>query len=510
MLLLAVAACLQSPSWEELADKLRAATDREHYEAGAVDAAKALAELRSPAAMDLRLELFDARWASYRGVFLRDWFYAGMLRSTSLPEGERLVRAAADKRRSEALRLLCLQALENSAAPVPGDLLFDAGFLRAPANVRQAWQAAAGRALAAERAIFDQPADAARARAMLLDCGAPFLGFAALPDWSQEELDRIAQAALKAKDPPDRAEALWVLATRREQQAPFVAAAAAALQSGDRAPRAAALHAAAQFDAFECVPALVAFLERAEREGPGPWVVEGGDCLRRLTGLPFGANPALWRRWWAEAGPRWLEERRRGGARGPLAPPAVNAAGGTVSARFFGLPVDSARVAVLVDGSGSMSSSTLGELGTVEAAAREVKAFCEQLPDGALFQVWAIEREPVPLFKKAMPATRAHRQEAEEFLRGRSYRSTSAVVEALEAAMLDPAIDTLLLVGDGGSSAGLHAYDEHVLAAAVRLHRRHGVRIHTVLVTDNEAHADLMQALAAATGGRMVRPGASR
>jgi hypothetical protein len=106
-----------------------------------------------------------------------------------------------------------------------------------------------------------------------------------------------------------------------------------------------------------------------------------------------------------------------------------------------------------------------------------------------------------------MPASAGNRLLAEKFLRERPYRSTSAMVEAFEAAMLDPAIDTIVYVGDGGSSAGLHAYDEHVLAEVRRLHARHGVRIHTVLVTDNGAHEDLLQGLADATGGRKARLG---
>ena len=61
-------------------------------------------------------------------------------------------------------------------------------------------------------------------------------------------------------------------------------------------------------------------------------------------------------------------------------------------------------------------------------------------------------------------------------------------------------------LGDGGSSSGAHQFDGHVLDAAKRLYARHGVRIHTVLVTDSTRHEKLMNDLAAATGGRMVKP----
>lgn len=491
-----------------VAQRLRNSVDRETYEAGAVDAAKELARMRTSEAMELRLELFDARWDTYRGVFLRDWFYAGMLGANSREEGDLLARAAADRKRSAALRRLCLQALAESTALVDGVLLFDDDFLRAPAPVLRAWQAAAGRTLADGRAQFAQESLALRARSLLLEAGPPYLGHAHLEEWTSEEQREIEEAAQKAKDPADRAEVLHVLASRSASQTAFATAAVPALRAAARAPRMAVLRAATQRDQYELTPALIAFLEQVEKEDPGPWSWEASETLRQVTGMPFGPKPEIWRRWWQEQGATWLAERRTRSTRAHVADGVRRFnESATVSARFFGLPVDSSRVALVIDGSGSMSSSRLGEISTVEAAAREAKAFCAALPDGAVFQVWVIEREPVALFKKAMPASAGNRLLAEKFLRERPYRSTSAMVEAFEAAMLDPAIDTIVYVGDGGSSAGLHAYDEHVLAEARRLHARHGVRIHAVLVTDNHAHADLLQGLADATGGRFARPG---
>ena len=120
-LLAALAACLQAPSFEEIADKLRKSADKESYEAGAVDAAKALAELRTVEAMQLRLELFDARMDTYRGVNLRDWFYSGMQKAATREEGDLLAAAAGDAKRSALLRTLCLRALEASHAEVDGE-----------------------------------------------------------------------------------------------------------------------------------------------------------------------------------------------------------------------------------------------------------------------------------------------------------------------------------------------------------------------------------------------------
>ena len=72
---------------EDLATRLRGAVDKSTYDGNrAYTAAKELVELRSADAMKLRLELYDARWSTYRGVYLRDWFYSGMQRAASPAE----------------------------------------------------------------------------------------------------------------------------------------------------------------------------------------------------------------------------------------------------------------------------------------------------------------------------------------------------------------------------------------------------------------------------------------
>ena len=515
MLALAAAAymLLQSPSFEEIADRLRKSADKDSYEAGAVDAAKALAEMRTLAAMELRLELFDARMDTYRGVLLRDWFYVGMRKSQTLEEGSLLVDAASDGKRSPLLRTLCLRALEHSQAQVLGDEFFDRRFLREEGELLRAWQSAAGKLLANGRAEFgDNPEqEQAEARALLLSAGAPGLGFADLSDWSAEEIALLSKAATSAKDPADRAESLRVLASRAEGASAFRAAGTAALRGKDRAPMVAALESAARFDHYELATELIHLMERTLKEEELiRFVYDASAALRQITGLPFGPKPEMWSGWWNKNGEAWLAERRQRSF-GPNEALGVLRAqeSDTVSVRFYGLPVDSARVAIVVDGSGSMNSSMLGAISTVESAAREVSSFCERLPSDAVFQVWIVEAAPFAAFKKAMPVNKANREKAMDFLRKRSYRNTSSVVEALEAAMSDPDVDTLLFVGDGGSSSGAHQYDEHVLEAAKRLYARHGVRIHTVLVTDSTRHERLMKDLAEATGGRLVRPTAS-
>lgn len=506
LLLLALQQANLTPSGEEWAAPFQAASRGAVGATSAAEAARALAESRAPEAMQVRLAYYDAAWSTDEGMQVRDSFYAGMLLAHSLEEGNLLALAAADPLRSPALRRLCLQALAESEALVESALLFAAPLRSSAADERRAWQIAAGRCLSQERVLFTLTATAAQARRALLDAGPPYLGHANLSDWTDEEWEAIRQAALRAKDPADRADALRVLATRRSAQGAFLEAAAEALKDDDRVLRAAVLQGAAECDAYEAAPLIIDFLEQAAEVKDSRWVEEASESLRRLTGLSFGPKPEVWRHWWSTRGRLWLEGRQAGQV--PEAPAdgvQRDHESASSSARIFGLPVDSTRVALLIDGSDRMLKSRIGSLSAAEAVAEEVKAFCAALPAGSRFQVWMVEDQPLALFPKAMPANRTNRNQAALFLQNRGFQARPALVEALAAAMLDPIVDTIILIGSGSSHAGLHADPAFVLAEAQRLSRRHGVKIHTILAAEGGPPASFMRELAESTGGRSLR-----
>ena len=102
--------------------------------------------------------------------------------------------------------------------------------------------------------------------------------------------------------------------------------------------------------------------------------------------------------------------------------------------------------------------------------------------------------------------SKTNRKKALDFLAKRPYRSPSALYDALEQVALDSSIDTVLIVSDGGSSAGKHQYPGHILDGFERMYLRTGLRIHCVLVTDSNKHEGFLRDLAAVSGGRMVKP----
>lgn len=489
---------------KELADTLEGARDRSTYERGAYQAAKTLADMRSAEAMELRLELFDTKYSTYRGVYLRDWFYSGYLKANSPEEGELMAEAAGEKKRSEWQRILLLRALERSEAKASAKSLLASSLVRDKGEVGRSWSAALG-AMAAEGRLLDAPEDKA-IFAAIQQQGAPYRGLAYWKQLPAEGVALLQNAAGVSKDPGNQAEALRILGERPEDAArqAFVRIAPSALQTDALGPQVAVLETAVLHKHVRLVPHLIAVLEVVpKRKNPLRLQHDLGQALRKLTGQGFGDTGKAWRRWWETAGEDWLAKAE--GGQGSGGSGQSQEQGDTVS-RFFGLEVHSTRVAILVDGSGSMSINQLGEVNCAEAAAKEAERFLETLEKDALVQAVVIEQEPQFALKKTAKASSSNRRKLLKFLRSRPYKSTSAMYDALEAAMQDPNIDTILLISDGGSSAGKHQYDGHVLDSTLRLHRRTGVRIDAILVTDSDRHADVLRDLAAGTGGSMVRP----
>lgn len=488
---------------KELEERLRHAVDKASYDASnAYEAARSLAQIPGADAMRLRLELFDAKLETYRGVYLRDWFYSGLLKAATAEEGALLASAACDRKRSDLLRLLCLRAIARCGAPVPAKALLDPSFDHAPPPLRREWQRALGAAFATGR-LQAEGREAAglaeRVRKRLEEAGPPYTGLAALPERTPGDGALLLEAALGAKDLGDRAEALRLL----QGGEPALQALDAALRSGHCGLRTAALESAVQGKQYRAVPLLIAALE-AEAEGErGRFLGDCGRALMALTGQGLGWEPRLWRLWWNERGGAWLQSAEAGQ---PNASPPPRQDSSATVARMFGLPVDSKRVLVVVDGSGSMLIGKLGEKTCAEAAADELESFLAQLPEDARFNVAVIADEPVPLYRELAAASRKTRAEAVQFLRAYRFGGTSALYDALVWAQNQPGVDTLVLISDGGGSSGSHQYAGHMLDGLRRERERTGVRVHGVCVGSDPPKIRFMEELADMTGGRAVRP----
>ena len=512
MLTAIILSLLPCAQLDAIGDTLRAATDKTSYEKGAYSAAKELAEIRSADAMELRLELFDDKMDTYRGVYLRDWFFSGFLKASTAEEADLMADAATDKKRSEWQRVLLLRALGRCTATVSGKLMLDKSFDKAPVAVRHEWSATLGILLHEKRIDLSkvkpgklESAEAVVRARIAAPKNDPWPGLTYLPtltDVEIEQLESLIRAAKKPEHAGDCAVALRILASHEEAWPAFAQSATSVFQRGIGSPKAVYIDAAVKNKAVSAVPALIQALESESAKQPNRFSGDIGAALRSLTGQGFGDDSKIWNQWYSSEGANWLQNALAGDASGKASERVER----DTVARFFGLAIDSANVVFLVDGSGSMSMSKLGDLSCAEAAAKEVEGFIKLLPKGVMFQVVVVEAEPVFAFKKMMPANKGNAAKALKFLHSRPFKSTSALYDALEQVQQDPMVDTIVVISDGGSSAGKHQYNGHILDGASRLYERSGVRIHTVLVTDSTKHEKFMKELASLTGGRMTVP----
>jgi Mg-chelatase subunit ChlD len=503
-LLLSLIPCAQL---DALGDTLRAATDKTSYENGAYSAAKELAEIRTAEAMELRLELFDTKQDTYRGVYLRDWFFSGFLKATHPEEANLMAEAAADRKRSDWQRVLLLRALGRCRATVDARLMLAKSFQKAPDSVKREWSATLGILLGEHRLDLSKVKptknfSAEQAVRNRISSSDMLQGLAFVGELSAEEIDILVQAIRKTKNAGDRGEYLRALASSKSAWQAFQNQTASIFAAKESGPKAVFIDAALKNKVVAAVPGLIHALETESQKQPNRFSGDLGAALRQLTGQGFGDSAKIWQQWYAEAGADWLEKALSGNVRGKA---SARVERDTV-ARFFGLAIESNNIAFLIDGSGSMSMSKLGDLSCAKAAAKEVEGFLSGLPKGVMFQVVVVEAEPVFAFKKMVPANKSNSAKAIKFVNSRPYRSTSALYDALEQVQADPMVDTIVVISDGGSSAGKHQYYGHILDAAERLFQRTGVRIHTVLVTDSTKHEKFMRNLAETTGGRMTVP----
>jgi len=504
-----LSAVAQSSQQSELIDELARATDG--Y--AVARASEQFADVRSVAAMQARVEIYDDKLSIKGGVHLRDWLYSGMIRASSAEETEVLTRAAANKKASPLLRSVALHALRRGEAQVPIEYLAKTKLEREDNQLGRAWQLCVGHLLASERLVASRKLELERARLrdMLLEAGMPFLGFRALEP-NAAECEHILATARKSKNDANLAQLLYVLEPWAKPEHPaflaFQELAAASLQSSSHARRVAASRTSLSAGAVELVPHFIAALDRAQDETPS-WVpTEYAAVLRTLTQQQYASDPQPWHVWWQRDGQAWLASAR---AEGLIPAKRTDGEAGKADAHetvasFFGIQIVSQQVGFLIDGSGSMNNALNDDENCAQAAARQLASFLEQLPKDALLHLRVVTREIQSPFKKVVSANSKNRAKALKYVKNFDYGPASAMYDALLDAQSDQQLDTLIFVSDGGGSWGSFAYQAHMLDGLERAFQRSGVRIHCVCVGKNSRHARFMESLAALTGGTMIRP----
>ncbi|MBC8403731.1 MAG: hypothetical protein H8E15_00780 [Planctomycetes bacterium] len=495
----------QGQEAQQLIQDLQRATDG--YEVA--KQSQAFADVRGAEAMQARVDIFDDKLEIKGGPNLRDWLVSGMIKAEGTEETKVLAKAAANKKSSPLLRLVCLRALRRGQANVDAKPLLGKSFQKCDAMTQREWQRSVGVLLAQNRLDLENVKGGAEAvRGQLLAAGAPYLGFQFLKNLTDSEAMQIAQSALKSKDPGDLAQMIHVLAAADTgEYAYFLKVARFALNNESAGPRIAVIEASTENQVFEVVPLIIQALQATQSEPPGRYPADYAAALRMLTQQQFGTRSQSWQTWWQRDGKNWLSGARSNGLKKPklLNAKAEHQDGDDTVAQLFGIPVDSNRVAIVIDGSGSMKDD-LDHRTAAQAAADELESFLADFPKDGRFQLHIIVREGKQCFKKVVQSNAKNCRQAVEFVRGFDYGAASSMYDVLVEAQEDPEIDTILFISDGGGSWGSFAYAGHMLDGLGFAHQRSGVRIHTICVGKSKPKLRFMRDLAELTGGKMKEP----
>ncbi len=345
----------------------------------------------------------------------------------------------------------------------------------------------------------------------------------ALGELGDREATEALTRALDDRSTAVRVHALDALARLGAKEA--AEAIAGCLEDRRWQVRSAAIAALQELAARAQVPALV---ERLHVES-GRLDQELEDALLALTGEALGADPALWEDWLAVHAPSLTDGSYRPPANGGETVPR---AFGT----FFGIPVVSENVLLVIDFSKSMQRALTrtdplatgeqerlvpGETRIAEAREQAIRLI-DALPKSARFGVvlyhWGVELCEGTMLK----ANDRNKERVKSALLEASLGLGTNIHDALDLALDITAsddfeknakapIDTIYFLSDGAPTSGRYAKQEDILASFVYRNRARKLLLHTVLIRDaadaGPRAARFMRQLAESTGGTFVDVG---
>lgn len=296
---------------------------------------------------------------------------------------------------------------------------------------------------------------------------------AAVQAWAASAL---APGKAREKESALRVLCVELLASRLKAQPELAERLLPALADESWSVQVAAIRGLVDAPTRETAGALCALAEKAS----GRVLLEASRALGALTGEEHADGPA-WAAWWAAKGASWEP-----GAERP-APPAATA-GGTVvrfnptQSIFEGLA--STRVIIVVDVSGSMQVRAFADEGgkktltRLEAVQAELARLIEEkLGEQDRFNLIAFSSDVMPWRKKLVPASKANKKAALDFVRALKPDGETNISDSLELAFQDPEVDTIHFLTDGTPSRGKLMINDEILAAVKRWNAGRRVRV---------------------------------
>jgi HEAT repeat protein len=264
-------------------------------------------------------------------------------------------------------------------------------------------------------------------------------------------------------------------------------------RSPERSVRAQVVHTIAAKPDADGLRLLVTMFE-SEKNKRVSWLIDG--VLEKLSGLSGGGKADFWRAWVDNLGPDWKPAT---GAK-----PSAERAGETTAPKIAGFPIVSSAVAILVDFSGSTWEKRADGKTRKEKLDVELSKALEALSPDTLFNVIPYTAEPIPFEKGLVHATPANVQRAAKFFTGNKSSGKGNVWSAIELALEDERVDTILVLTDGAPTGGLRWNIDLMRDRYVDRDRFRHVALDAVLVDASKRLQEKWKAWCEATGGRML------
>ena len=210
---------------------------------------------------------------------------------------------------------------------------------------------------------------------------------------------------------------------------------------------------------------LVDALEKAK----GRLSFEIAAALESLTGQPFGRSAAVWERWWRERGtgfqipetpkPRWTKE---------------TAAADRYA--FYGIELYSQAAAFVCDISGSMKDDRIKTL------KRELNVVVRRFSSHGRFNLVFFNEKVHPWSRRLVHAKKKTKEKALEFIGALEAAGATNIWDALQAALADKDVDTIVLLTDGAPTAGKVRTTAEIKKRFLKQNRKRMILLHVVSI----------------------------
>jgi len=267
-----------------------------------------------------------------------------------------------------------------------------------------------------------------------------------------------------------------------------------ALEDEHRSVRFQAVESAARLASRESVRLLVERLGQEEHSRLEHRIVR---ILQALSGQEHRRDPRPWRDWLARLDEGW---------RGRLMP------GGTVrpasarerSAVATALPVLSDHLTFLIDLSGSIWRERADGKSRKERVDEKLREALGRLHEDARFNVVPFTSTPIPWKERLMKASRRNVSGALRFFDELRVSGSGNIFDAVQLALCDPELDTLVLLTDGAPTGGRRHRLELILPWLLRQNESRGVHFDVVLVGASHRLEGLWRRLTDGSAGELV------